>query len=241
MLNRPSDNYAIDYTAIVVRDAGGASAAPEGEMRRIYTYASATYTYTVDTAFTAAVASGDTIAIANNDIPMAEMMRIVNRALEKMGEVPNVNTSLTTVDGQYEYTLPIALKRHEDLLAVHYRNEDDDDWIPLTKWEIYAKVTGSAPTLRLPLLDADRVIQLTYRAVHPKVISSGTISEYIHPELIIAATTKMALRWMNGTTVGGTDYWLQRENEAANDLEIATLKYPIWEPKKEPKWFARSH
>jgi len=45
--DRPEDNYSTDFTAIIVRDAGGANAAPEGEMQRISSYVSSTSTHSV--------------------------------------------------------------------------------------------------------------------------------------------------------------------------------------------------
>ena len=52
------------YRAFVLRDAGGVSAAPQGEFRNVTAYDTATGTFTTD-AFTAAVAVGDEIVIIN--------------------------------------------------------------------------------------------------------------------------------------------------------------------------------
>jgi hypothetical protein len=54
---------------------------------------------------------------------------------------------------------------------------------------------------------------------------------------MIAAVTKEVLRWWNAVNGGGNQYWLQKENEAANDMELALRKHPIWRPKKTPKYF----
>lgn len=238
--DRPEDNYSIDNTLIVVRDAGGASAAPEGEMQRISSFNSSTYTHTVDTAFSVAIASGDFVAIANGDIPLREMYRLINRALVNMGEVPVTDSSLTSAAQQTEYALPVALKR-EDLLRVEYQGFTGDSnnnmWQPIHNWDIIPAAPGSTGLLILPQLTSSRTIRLTYMGVHP-VISAATsvISEYIHPSVIIAAVTKMALRWLNGNSGGGDNYWLQRENEAAQDLEMALQKNPITLPVNTPKY-----
>lgn len=238
--DRPEDNYSIDFTAFIVRDAGGISAAPEGEMRRISSYDSGTYTHTVDTAFSAAVASGDVVAIANSDIPMREMYRAINNALVKIGDIPQVNSSLTSNAAQTEYTLPVALKR-EDLIRVEYQgwtgDSDDNDWVHIPNWDILPSAPGSTALLVIPQIPSGRTIRLVYRAVHPTLsTSTDTVSEYIHPALLIPAVTKEALRWYNGSVGGGENYWLQRENEAATELEMALRKHPIWEPKRSPKY-----
>lgn len=240
--DRPEDNYSIDFTAIVVRDAGGASAAPEGEMQRISSYVSGNYTHTVDTAFSAAVASGDYLAIANADIPLREMYRAINNALVKIGEIPLTDSTLTSAADQTEYALPVALKR-ENLLRVEYQTKtndsNDNDWVHVNDFDIIPAAPGSTGLLVLPQLISSRTIRLTYKGIHPTISTySSTISEYIHPAVIIPAVVKECLRWWNAVNGGGNQYWLQKENEAANELEIALRKYPIWTPKTTPRYFS---
>ena len=238
--DRPEDNYSVDYTAIVVRDAGGANAAPEGEMRRISSFASSNYTHTVDTAFSSAIASGDLVAVANSDIPLYEMYRAINNALKKIGEIPLIDTSLTTAENQTEYTLPVALKR-EDLLRVEWQTEtgdsDDNYWEHISNFDIIPSAPGSTGLLVIPQMTAGRTLRLTYMGVHPTITAAtSVISEYIHPKVIISAVTKEALRWYNGNSEGGSNYWLQRENEAAQELEQNMRKYPVWTPTMTPKY-----
>lgn len=238
--DRPDDNYSVDFTAIVVRDAGGASAAPEGEMQRVESYASGTYTHTVDTAFTVAPASGDIVAIANADIPLREMYRAINNALVKIGEIPLVNSTLTSASNQTEYTLPVALKR-EDLIRVDYQgftgDSDDNQWEPISNWDVIPASPGSTGLLILPQLISGRTIRIVYMGVHPTLSTySSVISEYIHPSILIPAVTKECLRWYNASTGGKSNYWLQKENEAAQDLEIALRKHPIWMPNYTPRY-----
>lgn len=240
--DRPEDNYSIDGTVVVVRDAGGASAAPEGEMQRISSYNSSTYTHEVDTAFTAAPASGDYIAIANSDIPLREMYRAINNALREMGEIPLTNSSLTSASNQTEYTLPVALKR-EDLLRIEYQtltnDTDNNEWQHIQKYDIIPSAPGSTSILVLPQLPADRTIRITYMGVHPAITTySSVISEYIHPAVVYPAVIKQILSWQNALTGGGENYWLQRENEASQELEDQLRKHPIWTPKQTPRYFS---
>jgi len=239
--DRPEDNYSTDFTAIIVRDAGGASAAPEGEMQRISSYVSSTYTHTVDTAFTAAPASGDFVAIANADIPLREMYRAINNALVKIGEIPLTDSSLTSASNQTEYALPVSLKR-KNLLRVEYQSKlndaNDNRWVHIHEFDIIPAAPGSTGLLVLPQLVDGRTIRLTYKGVHPTITTySSTISEYLHPAILIPAVTKEVLRWSNAVTGGSNQYWLQKENEAAQELEMALRKYPVWTPKTTPKYF----
>lgn len=238
--DRPDDNYSIDFTAIVVRDAGGASAAPEGEMQRINAYNSATYTHTVDTAFTVAPASGDIVAIANSEIPLREMYRAISGALVKIGEIPLVNSSLTSASNQTEYTLPVALKR-EDLIRVEYQgytgDADDNQWEAISNWDVIPAAPGSTGLLILPQITSGRTIRIVYMGVHPSITTySSVLSEYIHPSILIPSVTKECLRWYNASTGGKSNYWLQKENEASQDMEIALRKHPIWTPNYTPRY-----
>jgi len=182
--DRPDDNYAIDATAIVVRDAGGASAAPEGEMQRIDLYTSSSYTYRVDTAFTVAPASGDTVAIANADIPLREMYRLINRALTNIGETAVTDSSLTTAANQTEYTLPVALKR-EDLIRVEYQgitgDSDDNNWIHISKWDVSASAPGSTALLTIPQVVSGRTLKITYIGSHPTITTYSSSLKYSLP------------------------------------------------------------
>lgn len=236
---RAEDNYSIDYTAIVVRDSGGSSAAPEGEMQRISSYVGSTYTHTVDTAFSAAVASGDFVAIANSDIPLREMYRGINNALIKIGDIALPDTSLTSAANQTEYTLPIELNTPDDLLGVEYQgttsDANDNQWIPIYNYRV-VPASSTTATLIIPQLPSGRTIRLFYMGVHPTVTAATTTIYGIHKSVLIPAVTKAVLRWYNGTSEGGSNYWMQKENEAAQDLEEALRRNPIWMPNRTPKY-----
>lgn len=238
--NQPEDDYARDFTAIVVRDAGGAAAAPEGQLQRISAYDSATYKYTVDTAFTVAVATGDEILIANSDIPLREMYRICNRALTEIGDISLVDTSLTTTADQ-AYTLPVALKR-EALRKVEYEDLTNSNlWYTISNWKYAPAVGGTGGTLYLPVLVSGLTIKLTYQGVHPTLTAyNSTVYEPIHPELAIAAGVKHAMRFILNANGGGSDFDKQRYNEASVAYEAAKAAHPIYQQARAPKYFVTS-
>jgi hypothetical protein len=221
--NQPDDDFAINYTAFVIRDAGGASAAPEGEFARVSAYASGTWTYTVDT-LTAAVGSGDDIMLCTDDIPLRDMIRAANRGLMEIGVVPNVpDTSLTTAADQTEYTLPASIQKGI-IKSVWYQgltnDADNNQWILINPVKTEQGTYGSTGTLILPQLPADRTLKIVYDGVHSKLTAyNSEIASSIPESLAIASAVKQALKWYVGNNEGGEDWWLKRYNEAALDFE----------------------
>src|SRR5512143_3373576 len=84
----------INWTAIIVKDAAGAGAAPEGEFNRISAYDDGG-TITVPDAWSggSAVAAGDTYMFISPDFPLYDMIEVVNEALTALGNVPYTDTS----------------------------------------------------------------------------------------------------------------------------------------------------
>jgi len=241
---QPDDNYSIDFTIIVSRDAGGAGAAPEGEYGRVNAYNSTNWTYTLDTALTVAPASGDEIVLVDSEINLREMVRLANRALKEIGDIAAVDTSLTSAANKTEYALPVALKR-ADILDIEYQGStndaDDNDWIKITDYDIKPAVPGSTGLLIIPQITSGRTIKITYMGEHPLLTAHNSpVSETIHPKMAIAALTKMCMRWYVASTEGDNTFWLQRYNEALQDYELMTQRYPVWKParhgRRMPQW-----
>jgi hypothetical protein len=216
-------------TVIIVKDAGGAGAAPEGEIRKISDYDDGgTITFT---AMTAAPASGDTYMNMSPDFPLAEMIEIANDALVSLGRIPKVYSSITTVANQTEYALPVALKG-VDLAGIEIQgiltDSDDNRYNPIEGWKITPALPGSTSLLTIPQFAAGYILRIGYPGLHPRVsVYSDYISEYIHPELATAVVVAHALQWYNSQRGGADDYWKQREDRAWNQLDIAKAQYPI--------------
>jgi hypothetical protein len=217
-------------TVIVVRDAGGLGAAPEGEMRKI-SDDGGTITFT---AMTAAPGAGDTYMNMSPDFPLSEMIEIVNDALVYLGRIPKVYSSITTVANQTEHALPVALKG-VDLTDIEIQgiltDSDDNRYAPISGWKITPALPGSAALLTIPQFAAGYILRIGYPGLHPRVsVYSDYISEYIHPELATAVVVAHALQWYNSQRGGADDYWKQREDRAWNQLDIAKAQYPIKNP-----------
>jgi hypothetical protein len=237
---QPDDNYGVGYTAFVVRDAGGASAAPENEFQTISAYNSATYKWTVSSAFTSAVGTGDAIAIADNSIPSTTMMSLANRMLKDLGRIELVDsTSLTTVSsvGGYDYTLPIVAK-------YSLRRVEVAQWLGDSYDIVYSrKITPSTPNatglLTLPDMISGLTIKLWYEGVHPTLTAyNSVISETVDEDLAIKGLIAYALQWYNRSIGGSQDYWLQSENKAWSDFTEAKFARPVKKSQKMPRLFS---
>lgn len=211
-------------TVVVIEDAGGLGAAPEGEFGMITDYDSASSTVTMD-ALTTAVASGDRVGIATPLFPLQDMIQLANIALRKIGELDLLNTSLSFVAGQLDYTLPSSIRK--PITRVRY-TPDNLYWYLVSGWSVKPATAGTNWTLTLPNLPVNSTIEVMYRDFHPAVNSyEDDIIETIHPELAVNALVAEAYQWYNNQVGGSNQYFLQRENKAIQDLEASKVMYPV--------------
>jgi hypothetical protein len=240
-----SDDALVGGTAIVTRDAGGANAAPEGEMQRISDYVASTTTFTVATAFTAAPAAGDAILLATPRIKLPQMRQAVNDGLAELGTISLVDTSLTSAAAQTEYALPVGLKikRLVDVQVQGITTDSNDNrYMSIMGQTSYVPAApGSTGLLILPQLPASRTIKIIYEGVHPTLFAySDVISETIQEELAVAAAINKALTWYvskRGDSALDT-FVIQRWNDAKNMLQQQKADKPIYRTKSKPKWFS---
>lgn len=231
-------------TLIVIEDAGGAAAAPEGEFSRITDYVASTTTITVSPALTTAPASGDRILIAPPEFPLYDMTEIVNDALKDLGELPFFDTSITTADDQTEYTLPLAVKGAR-ILSVEMQSDttdaNDNQWVPLPWWREGFAAAGSTGTLIIPQYASGYTVRISYKKHHPRVdLFDDYINEYFHPKLVEAAVFLHALKWRNtnDALAGGRDQEkAMLEQQAWTEYERARMQYLPELPKMTSKPF----
>lgn len=224
-------------TAIVITDAGGLAGAPEGEFSRITDYVASTTTITFSPALTIAIASGDRVLIASPDFPLYDMIEVINDALKNLGDIPVVDTSITSASGTREYALPVALKGVQ-LLNVEYY---DSEYYKVPNWEIRDAAPGSTGLLRIPDLGGAYTLRITYLGKHPVVRAYDSyISEYLHPELVHAAVYAHALQWRNDNDAisgGADDAKLALEQKAWTQYDRARMTHPIDMPKRRMQGF----
>lgn len=244
--NPPEQDVFKNYLAIVVRDAGGASASPEGKWAVCSSYADSTYTGTIATV-TDAIAAGDTIMLAKQDkFPISQIIFSINRGLESLGDIPgNADTSLTAAANQTEYSIPVSVKRGLKQVWVQGKTNDanDNQWVQIHDRRNDPAVGGTAATLYLPQISTGHTIRLIYDGVHPVVSAySDVINEYIHPRVATAVSIIKLLEWFNRQDANqdaqGYFLWLEGEYRSKY-LPQALAENPIRKSVKSSRFFVR--
>lgn len=241
-----TDNSLVGGTVVVVWDAGGAGAAPEGEYSRITAYVASTETFTMD-AVTSAVGAGDWIDLVKPTIPLQQMVQFVNDGLTGLGYIQGIDTSITTADSQTEYTLPVTAKTGDlvdILLQGQTGDANDNQWVSIKSkchWEPAAG--GTTGLLYTPQYASGYTIRFIYNGYHPTLTAYNSVLwEYIPKELAVAAAIDKALTWLvskkGNSALGGL--LPQRWNDAKVMLANAKIEHPVYKFQKKPKWFTLS-
>jgi len=131
----------------LITDAGGASAAPEGEWARVSDFAETGGDITIS-AVTAAIAAGDTYGVSAGRYPLDVLISAINNEIIKH-KIPRYDTtSLDIVAAQWEYDLPTGITG-DNLIGVYEStstDSDDNQWTPLS-WSVQEAATGSVHLL----------------------------------------------------------------------------------------------
>lgn len=197
------NDYFNEGTVFVLKDSAGASAAPEKEFGKIKDFTQTSKTVTLYDALTAAIAAGDMYGIANRRFPLFLITEKINNALFMDGYIPGEDTSITTVAGQLEYTMPVDASR--DLRQVLYAYSDDTDaneWTPVVNFKIKKTATGSGDTLVLAYeLPAGQTLWLRYAKQHARLeTAAAELDTAIHPDRVVYPACAELLRWYRDKT-----------------------------------------
>lgn len=185
----PEDDFCLNWT-LIVDEADGA--APEGQFQNISDYAAGTYTITVDTAFTAALASGDSVLLCRPTVSLSDMIAALNTALTELDPVPLVDTSITFASETNSYSLPANMV---DVLSVEWIESGETKRNILTGYRIIPHATIASQLVLYTDTPPDGTAYITYRGAHASVgVYSDTISPTIPLQLIVAQTAHCALR-----------------------------------------------
>ena len=231
------DGVWANGACFLIRDAAGAFAAPENEMSFVTGYTDSTGEFT--TIWTAAPASGDTYGFVGDYYPFYTMIELANAALQSLGDIPLVDTSLTSAASQTEYDYAVGLKRQPPFkVEVQGRTSDanDNQPVPLSSWEYRPATAGTAGPLFLPQLPTGRTIYVWYMGPHPVVKAyNSAIYEGFDPELVTRMLVEEALSWQNARMQGQDDYLLQTETKATGKRMEIEAKRRAWMPKRRSK------
>lgn len=168
-------------TALIIRDAAGAGAAPEKQSRQVTAYAAGSGTITTD-AFTVAPASGDWYGVMTNRYPRGLIVSKVNQTLAEFGDIPTEDiSSLTTASGTREYNLPIAAKKDLRQVWLARNTAAPWNWEPVMTAYVEGANANTVGNLIFPYQPrAPYKLKLVYMAAHPLVTADADyISEYV--------------------------------------------------------------
>lgn len=198
--NRPEpDEYFTAYESLVIVAKTTDGLAPQGEYQRLSAYdQDAADQITLASNVSAAFTVGDIYYITLPKYPVDMIVNAINIILGTL-DFPHENTSLTTVAGQTEYTIPATipkwgLRRVE--IETDKTDTDAQGYEEIHNCKVFYGETGSTNTLVLPrMYAAGYTIKLIYVDSHPHVsAATDTISEFVPVRKLAAVVAPEVLR-----------------------------------------------
>lgn len=192
-------------TLWLLYDAGGASAAPEGEWARVTDFTQSSGTIAHDT-LSAAVAAGDRYAVAPRKWSREIMVQQINLALQEILIPYEDFATITTADSQLEYALPAAIldERIEVYIQTNLNDTDMYGWLQVHDWYIRETGTGSQKLLcfrNQPI--SGRLLRLVYYLPHPALNArTDKMREGVSLERVVLGAAVRCTQWLQ--SVPGT-------------------------------------
>jgi len=232
--SKETDDAGKGGICMVLYDAGGAGASPEGKFGLITSYVDSTGLYTFTPTMTDLIAAGDRIGIAGPRYPYQLVIDEINRALQTIGPFESVpDISITTAEGQTEYTLPAAITQINKIEISTGSDTNDYQWQDIdTTWTIQRTAT-----VMLLVFDgqptAGQLLKIWYKGTHPAVGAySDVITPYVHPELLVLQASTYLLNYQVSRTAAQDKAILQQFNDAKGELDRARLEHRVPSSKK---------
>ena len=220
-----------DFTLFVRRDAGGANAAPQNDIRRVSGYAASTWTVTVSSNFSAAIAAGDEVLLAKPyPFPLADVKRLCNAALRSLGTITRYDTSLTA-DGSESYTLPDDVRTRPNRIWV----DDGDGYVevPQSGYSVQAGAEGADWTLYMEGYSSG-TIKLEYQSVHATLADyNHYVSETIPYPLAVAICAWYCAKWQ----AMNDENWAGRAAELRQLYELERARNPVYKKPAQSRGF----
>lgn len=204
-----------------------------GKSRKITDWDLSTTTFTIPTTTTAA-GSGVNYSVIAPDWPRDKLIEFVNNALRRIGAVPDVNTSLTSVAGQRAYALPAGVYNVRRVEIARELSDTPYDYAPSYGWrELDGYIEfdpGAEPAA------SGYILRLHYHAPHAVLSAdTDTISDYIHIERLIWTAAVFAWRWRMQMAGKDKPEYTNFLNEASQYAELYAARFPIPKVPRSPR------
>ena len=201
--NRPS-NEGADYwnegTLWMIKTVS--AAAPQWESSIIRTY-NGSGTFGFD-ALTDATAENDKYAICKRRYQRHILIQFVNQAIQELGSVARTDTSLTIVDEQTEYALPLPANPELKQVWLQTNKDDSDDnrWVKMYGWEVVHGDPATGDLLRFDRqYSAGYSVRLDYNDRHDQLfIDADPLQEDVPVERVIYPAALYSLKWYRDKT-----------------------------------------
>lgn len=188
----------------ILRDAGGAGAAPENEYQRVLDFTQSTGLITTagNWSGTSAVAAGDRYAVCNEQYPLDILIQCINEVLTDI-RVPTTNiTTITTAGSKTEYDLPAAVLDEDIEVYMQQVTSDTDDnaWLPWHGW--YIEETGTGVAKKLIFLTQPpytRAVKIVYYLPHAELlVNTDKLREGVNVSRVVLDSALRCLLWKAG-------------------------------------------
>jgi len=201
-------------------------AAPKGEMSKIASYDHSAGDLTLDDTLTATIGAGDTYAVADSRFPLEQVKSAINRAFVKIGNVYQIDTSLTTSGSLTRYTLPSGISER-NLMRVFFRNSgttDREEPTEVLNW----RPTPDGELVFHTSLPTGKVLELHWNGPHARMeADSDALDPAIALDRIITEAVFILMdrrkRQTEGTDRQVVDDW----NAAKLDVAEARRRFPV--------------
>jgi len=197
--------------------------------RRISDFVSSSGTITVDTVWSAATAAGDRYLISQ--AVREDLVQAINAALSEVGDVTQVDTSLTVVANQAEYTLASGV---QNVVRVEVADSTtaDYDYTAVRNWR---EINGKLYFSNALDFGTGNTIRVFYNAIHDGVDADADTIEEAIPTALLSTIAAYYYQWQQFTNAGN---FSQKEDmllaRMQNDVANARVRYRVRKMYRDP-------
>ena len=200
-------------------------AAPKGSLSKIASYDHDGGVITLDETLTA-IGAGDKYALSDDRFTIEHVISAINRALVDLGDIYQLDTSLSTSSTLTRYTLPSGISER-NLSQVWFRNSSvSDREEPVGPIQHRVQPDGELILRTAP--STGKVIELHWNGPHARMeASSDVLDPAVALARIVAEGTYVLVNRRLRQTEGEDRQLMRDWNSARADRDDARKKFPV--------------